>query len=132
MNDEIYSNLLNNRMLNDNNEIAQYERGLELLAATFSENDIVELCSTFDDRTHNTEVMFSAIHLLETLSSELAFENTIVGVVNIYNTSPEWAKIIVYRCLNDEFSIKMIKTILNRLDNKVRDQFINIWDSKVF
>ena len=126
MDNEIYNNLLNNRLLNDNSEIEKYEHALELLAETFSENDIVQLCSTLDDKTHDTEVMFGTIHLLESLSSELSFENTIVGVVNLYNTSPEWAKVIVYRCLNDDFSVKMIKKIISQLDSKIKKQFIEI------
>ena len=126
MDNEIYNNLLNNRLLNDNSEIEKYEHALELLAETFSENDIVQLCSTLDDKTHDTEVMFGTIHLLESLSSELSFENTIAGVVNLYNTSPEWAKVIVYRCLNDDFSVKMIKKIISQLDSKIKKQFIEI------
>ena len=126
MNDVIYKNLLTNRMLRNNYEITIYEYNLELLSENFSENDIIELCSTFEDNTYNSEVMFNAIHLLETLSSESAFENTIIGVVNMFNTSPVWAKIIVYRCLNDESSIQTIKIVYKRLEKKVSEQFKTI------
>lgn len=126
MDNEIYNNLLKNRMLRDNNEIEIYEHNLELLSETFSESDIMELCSTFEDKTHNFEVMFSAIHLLETLSSEKAFENTIIGVVSLHDTSPEWSSIIVYRCLNDDFSVQMIKKVYSRLEKKVSSQFEKI------
>lgn len=123
LNNDIYSNLLESRMLRDNDEIEKYEHNLELLAESFNERDIIELCSTFEDKTHNSEVMFGAVHLLETLSSELAFENTIKGVVSLYNSSPEWANIIIYRCLNDEFSVQMIKKVYSRLGNKISSQF---------
>ncbi|WP_248403638.1 Imm30 family immunity protein [Butyrivibrio fibrisolvens] len=91
--------------------------------SVFSEEDIVNLCSTFEDKTQNSEVMFGAIHLLESLSSESAYENTIIGVVNLYTFSPGWAKIIVYRLLNDEFSVQMIKCIYNRIDKDVCAKF---------
>ena len=111
MNKEIFMNLMNNRMLRDNDEIEGYERNLETLAGSFSEEDIIELCLTFDDKTQSAEIMYSAIHLLETLSSKLAFEKTIIGVVRMFETSPDWASIITYRCLNDEFSVQMIKDV---------------------
>ena len=121
--DEIFENLLNNRMLSNDTEIKNYEYNLELLSADFSEEDIIELCSTFEDRTCNSEIMFSAIHLLETLSSELAYEDTIIGVGNMLNSAPEWANIIVYRILNDNASVQMIKKIYNRLDKNIFDKF---------
>ena len=126
MQKEIYANLYNNRMLIDNNEIETYERNLELLSDSFTEEDIVELCSTFEDKTQNVEVMFGAIHLLETLSSEKVFEYTIKGVVKMSYTSPEWANVIIYRCLNDEFSVHMINKVKNRLDIKTSDRFREI------
>lgn len=126
MDNEIYNNLLKNRMLRDNNEIEIYEHNLKMLSETFSEGDIMELCSTFEDKTHIFEVMFNAIHLLETLSSEKAFENTIIGVVSLRDTSPEWSSIIVYRCLNDDFSVQMIKKVYSRLEKKVSSQFKKI------
>lgn len=70
--------------------------------------------------------MFSAVHLLETLSSEIAFENTIKGVVSMSNSSPEWANIIIYRCLNDEFSVQIIKKVYSRLENKISSKFKKI------
>ena len=123
MNVSIYNNLKNNRMLKNDAEIKQYEHGLELLSSNFSEDDIIDLCLAFDDNTNNHEVMFGAIHLLETLSSELAYINTIIGVVNMFSTSPMWAKTILYRILNDEASVQMIKRINSRLENKTYENF---------
>lgn len=126
MNNSIYNNLIECRFLSDCEEIEKYEQNLELLSESFSEKDIVELCLTFEDTTHNSEVMFGAIHLLETLSSELAYEETIKGVVKMYESSPEWAKIIIYRILNDDFSLQMIKKVYCRLQNIIKIQFDNI------
>ena len=126
MKKDILTNLYNNRLLKDNKEIEIFEENLEILSETFTEEDIIELCSILDDRTENVEVMFGAIHLLETLSSEKAFENTIKGVVEMFNKSPEWANIIIYRCLNDEFSVQMINQVKDRLNIKTVEKFKEI------
>ncbi len=123
MKDEIFKNLYNNRMLSTNTEIENYEYNLDLLSESFSEEDIIMLCTTFDDKTCDSEVMFGAIHLLESLSSELAYENTIIGVTNMYISSPEWAKIIIYRILNDEFSVQMVNHICNRIEKNICEKF---------
>ena len=52
------------------NKFLLVEDNLEKLAETFTETDIIELCSVFDDKTNDSEVMFGAIHLLETLSTK--------------------------------------------------------------
>ncbi len=126
MKDQIYTELFDNRMLSTDIEIEKFEHNLELLSVDFSEEDIIGLCLTFEDKTRNSEVMFGAIHLLETLSSDLAYENTIKGVVNMFNSSPEWAKIIMYRILNDELSVQMIKKIYNRFDKNISEKFKHI------
>lgn len=129
MKDEIFKKLYNNRMLSNNIEIETYEYNLNLLSESFSETDIIELCSTLEDNTCDTEIMFGAIHLLESLSSELAYKNLIIGVVNIYKSSPEWANIITYRLLNDDFSVQMIKDIYNRLDKNNGKKFKEILET---
>ena len=123
MQKEIYTNLYDNRLLKNNEEIEIFEENLELLSETFTEEDIIELCSVFDDKTQDVEVMFGAIHLLETLSSEKAFENTINGVVEMSYKAPEWSNIIICRCLNDEFSVQMISKVQNKVDIKTYDRF---------
>ncbi len=103
-----------------------FEECLNQLADDFKVNDIVELCQILDDNTMEYEVMFGVIHLLETLSSEEAFVGTIMGVVKIKKHSPIWAKTIVYRCLNDAFSIEMINKILPTLHKEIKDGFYDL------
>lgn len=129
MKDEIFKDLYDNRMLSNNSEIEKYEHNLNELLTNFSEEDIIRLCLTFEDKTQNSEVMFGAIHLLESLSSELAYKNTIIGVVNMYISAPEWANIIIYRLLNDEFSVQMIKCIYNRIGKNISVKFKQILET---
>ena len=123
MRKDIYTELYESRFLSDSSEIEIFEKCLELLSEDFTEDDIGELCSIFEDRTCNAEVMFGAVHLLETLSSETAFENTVRGVVEMSRTSPEWAETIICRCLNDDFSVRMINRIKNRPDAETWKRF---------
>ena len=123
MDKNLYSKLYNSRMLKDNQECETFLQSIDLLAETFCEDDITELCTIFDDKTNDSEIMFSAIHLLETLSSETAFINTINGLLILNQTSPEWTSIIIYRCLNDDFSIQMIKKVYTNLSADVIAQF---------
>jgi hypothetical protein len=53
----------------------------------------------------------------------LAYEYTIIGVVNMFTHSSEWAKTIIYRILNDRFSVQMIKKIYKRFDKIVNAKF---------
>lgn len=126
MKKEIYTALYGNRLMRNDGEIETFERNLELLAETFTEEDIIELCSVLDDGTQNEEVMFGAVHLLETLSSETAFENIIRGIAKTSCASPEWADTIICRCQNDEFSVQMINRLKNRLDRKIYDRFTEL------
>lgn len=123
MKKEVFEKLRNSRFLNNATEIGIFEDNLEKLAETFTETDIIELCSVFDDKTNDSEAMFGAIHLLETLSSELAFENTIKGVVLMRKEAKEWSNIIIYRCLNDDYSVSMIKSVYKNLDKDIIDSF---------
>lgn len=138
MNQELYTTLYENRLLKNVTEVTIFEKNLNKLAENFKEEDIVELCEILDDNTKDREVMFGVIHLLETLSSENAFRNTIEGIVKIKNHSPEWAKTIMYRCLNDLFSIEMINKILSTLPKAIKDSFyellmeINAEDEQIF
>lgn len=119
----IYNNLWANRLLKNSNEIAIFEDNLTKLAETFNENDIIELCQILDNKTDDSEVMFGIIHLLETLSTEQALINTVIGVVKMKSMSPEWANIIIYRCLNDEYCVGMIREIYVTLDDEIRTEF---------
>ena len=109
--------------MKNSNEIAIFEENLIELTENFGEDDIIELCQILDDKTDDSEVMFGIIHLLETLSTKQAFINTVIGVVKMKSRSPEWAKIIIRRCLNDEYSAKMLKEIYAILDDEIRIEF---------
>ena len=119
----ILNNLYENRLLRNSREIEIFENSLAMLNPIFEEKDILQVCEVLDDKTSNPEIMFNIIHLIETKSSEMAFLYTINSVVNIRYKSPDWAKIIIYRCLNDSFSREMLKVVSLKLDKDTRESF---------
>ncbi|SDA73447.1 Immunity protein 30 [Butyrivibrio sp. INlla18] len=129
MKNEIIDALKQNRLLRNQKEIRIFENALERLAFDYSEDDIAEICEIFDDDTNDTEVMFGMVHLLETISTKKAYLNTIYGIVSMYKKAPEWAKTILYRCLNDDCSVEMIKQLYTNLPQKIKISFSEILET---
>ena len=123
MEKEILRALRNSGMMRNASEIETYESNLETLSETFSDDDVAELLSTFEDDTENEEVMFGAVHLLETLSSEKAFGNLVKGTASLFRKSPEWAMTIIRRCLNDEVSVPALASALKKVDAETAEGF---------
>lgn len=124
MEKDLINQLYNNRLLRNRQESEKFEEGLDLISEVVQEDDISKLCSIFDDNTMDDEVMFGLVHLIEIFSSEKAFEFTVLGIGKMIKTSPNWAKIIIYRCLNDDFSRKMLKNAIDNADKDLK-QIIN-------
>ena len=103
-----------------------FENGLNVLSQEIKEDDIFEICKIFDDNTKDDEVMFRLIHLMELFSSEKAFELTVLGLSNMLTTALNWAKIIIYRCLNDDFSKSMLKETIKNVEPKAQQKVVSL------
>lgn len=126
MKKELLNQLYSNRLLRNTEELVKFEEYLSVASEIAKEDDIIELCSVFDDNTMDDEVMFGLIHLIETFSSERAFELTILGVSNMMKNAFNWAKIIMYRCLNDDFSRGMLKNAISFVDIQTRQIIVSM------
>ena len=122
MEKELINQLYNNRLLRNRQEIEKFEEGLDMASEAIQEDDISELCSIFDDNTMDDEVMFGLVHLIEIFSSEKAFKSTVLGIGKMIKISPYWARIIIYRCLNDDFSRKMLKNAIDNADTDLKQK----------
>lgn len=116
MKEELLVKLYENRLLASDDEFNTFELALASLAELVDETDIPELCNVLDDNTEDEEVLFGIVHLMEKFSSLEAFVLTVVGLSKIAKKSPRWAKIVLYRCLNDEGSREMLKKALQKAD----------------
>ena len=116
MHEKLQEQLYNNRLLRTKEEFENFEKSLNELSEVIEENDIPELCMIFDDKTEDDEVMFGLLHLIESFSSEKAFRLTIMGVSQMLENAGNWAKIVIYRCLNDDCSRAMFKKAMESVD----------------
>ncbi|NBI73545.1 hypothetical protein D3Z50_21495 [Clostridiaceae bacterium] len=114
--ERLLEQLYNNRLLRTKEEFENFEKGLNELSEVIEENDIPKLCMIFDDETKDDEVMFGLLHLIESFSSEKAFRLTVMGVSQMLENTKNWAKIIIYRCLNDNYSRTMLKKAIESVD----------------
>lgn len=126
MKKKLIQELYKNRLLNTTYELEKFEESLNAISEVIQEEDILDLCRVFDDNTKDDEVMFGLIHLIEVFSSKKAFELTVLGVVNMTTSAPNWAKIIIYRCLNDDFARNMLKEVISIVDTKVQQEIISL------
>lgn len=117
---KLIEELYKNRLLNTKEEFEKFEESLNAISEVIQEEDILDLCKVFDDNTSDDEVMFELIHLIEMFSSERAFQLTVLGVANMMTSAPNWAKIIIYRCLNDDFSRNMLKKAISLVETQVQ------------
>lgn len=126
MKKKIIEELYKNRLLNTNKEFEKFEESLNEISEMIQEEDILDLCKVFDDNTRDDEMMFGLIHLIEMFSSERAFELTVLGVVNMMTSAPNWAKIIIYRCLNDDFARNMLRKAISHVEFQVQQSIISL------
>lgn len=117
---KLIDKLYENRLLDTDEKIEIFEEVLDKLAEDFQEEYIADVCRVFDNNTREQEMMFGLIHLIEAFSSERAFELTVLGVANMTETAVEWAKIIMYRCLNHTPSRKMLKKAISVSEEKTQ------------
>lgn len=116
MMEKLINELYENRLMNTDEEVEKFEEISCKLFEVMQEDDILALCRVFDDNTNDHEMMFGLVHLIETFSSEKAFQLTVSGIADMNVTAPEWAKIIVYRILNHAPSRQMFKKAVGASD----------------
>lgn len=126
VNIEKYEEMLKNtRKLRDETEVELYEKTIEEICSTQRAEYVLNLCSGFDDKTEDGEVMFGLVHAVEELGGEDGLYWIAMGVERMWRNK-EWCKILLYRILNsDEDRIKYPE-VINRLPWRERDRNISL------
>lgn len=123
---DIYlKNLYNNRLMENEKEIQEFEVSLSKILEYRDVSTISGLCLALDDDTEQFEVMFGLVHAIESL-----YEHSIdEGLKLITNTIPrilnnaiEWIEILHYRILNHPQVRLAYGQILTEIDVKTADQ----------
>lgn len=126
MKDELLKKLYESRKIASDEEFKVFDETLSEISELVTEEDIPTLCNILDDLTEDEEVLFGIVHLIEKFDSQEAFNLTVIGIKNIAKSSPRWAKIILYRCLNDNFSRSMLKNALSLVDSNANEEVIRL------
>lgn len=119
----------NNRLLQNQKEISEFEEALGNLVRLEDTSIIGELCMAFDDDTEQYEIMFGLVHGIEQLYKENIEEGLYliaVAAPKVIDRGREWMEILHYRILNNEQVRGVYGNILSKLDVNRRDVLIKL------
>lgn len=122
---KVYSN----RLLQNQEEIIEFEQALGKLISSEDVSIIGDLCMGFDDDTEKYEVMFGLVHGIEKLYKERIEEglNLIaLAVPRVINRAKEWMEVLHYRILNHEQVRITYGKVLAKIDIKTKEVIINL------
>ena len=120
--------LKNNRLLRDENEVEKFEKSIENILKMEDVNHIEILCQGFDDLTENDEVMFGLIHAIESydqiVSSDISLRVLANSIPKMLPHAKEWLKILHKRILNHEPSRNIYKEIIPTLNIEIQKYIV--------
>lgn len=108
-------NLINSRRLSSDNEYNMFERALRELQGNLEVEDIGDVCGAFFDETHDDEVMFGLIHLIEGLRG-VEYLREIAMCTPKMRDAHEWAMTLNKRIINSQEFFKMYISVIDSLD----------------
>lgn len=120
--------LYDNRIMDSDEEFELFEDAMANLADIADIKDIPMLCTAFDDRTKESEVMFGLIHLIEDFDEEKSVEYIVQGILKIMDYAYDWAMILTRRILNSENDRKVYRMVLSQLDDVYKEIIFALLD----
>lgn len=118
-----------NRLLQNQEEISEFEQALDNLTSLGDVSIIGDLCMGFDDDTDKYEVMFGLVHGIEHLYKERIEEGLsliALAVPRVVDNAKEWMEILHYRILNNEQVRLTYGKVLSKLDVKTKEIIVNL------
>ncbi|MEC0715375.1 Imm30 family immunity protein [Bacillus licheniformis] len=116
--------LYDNRFLENENEIQEFEESLAKVIDYGDVSAISELCLAFDDDTEQFEVMFGLVHGIERLyknNIEEGLTYIAKAIPKILNQGEEWIEILHYRILNHPEVRLAYRNVLSKQDPSIVD-----------
>ena len=120
-------NLMDSRTLNSDSECELFEKSIQNLQGNISLNDIENLLKVFYDETNNDEIMFSLIHLIETLRGE-DYLKKIAIFSPLMTDAHEWAMTLNKRILNSQTFFEMYTDIIKSLNSDSKKKILALLD----
>ena len=108
-------NLITSRRLSSDNEYNMFERALRELQGNLEVEDFGDVCGAFFDETHDDEVMFGLIHLIEGLRG-VEYLREIAMCTPKMRDAHEWAMTLNKRIINSQEFFKMYISVIDSLD----------------
>jgi hypothetical protein len=118
--------LQKSRLLRNSLEVRDFESAIENIVSLKDYSLIKDLCTGFDDKTENHEVMFGLVHVIEDFEGEEGLFEMVNAVPSMLSHAKEWATILNYRVLNHEPSRELYIQVLKKVDVQVKNTFIQI------
>lgn len=115
--------LKENRLMQTEQEINNFESALAEIANNFNEEDLPEYHLILDDKCQHPEVMFGLVHFLESVELEKQLEAFIKVIPQLIIDAPEWTRVLHERILNDKFARDTYQKLL-QIFNKQQPHFI--------
>ena len=113
--------LQSNKLMRSHEEVEAFEYALAEIAREPKVADLVDLHLVFDDNCHHEEVMFGLIHFLESFETEMILSAFIQAMPKMLTQAREWVLILHYRILNDDFTLRVYKSLLASAEVHYRD-----------
>lgn len=114
------------RLLRNTSEVNDFESAIENIVSLNDAKFIRDLCTGFDDKAEDSEVMFGLIHAIEDFEGEESLIETAKAIPYMLPHAKEWAVILNYRILNHEPSRKLYIEALKKVDASVRGTIVEI------
>ncbi|MFP7476946.1 Imm30 family immunity protein [Terribacillus saccharophilus] len=114
--------LQNNRLMENETEIHKFEVSLSKVHELDDISVIQDLCLAFDDNTHQFDIMFSLVHVIEHLYRNNVKEGlTLIAksISKITKQATEWIEILHYRILNHPQVRLIYREVLYQIDTDI-------------
>ena len=109
------------RIMQDKDEVRQFEEALEALASSGDPSVLPSLYAAFDDSTQQQEVMWGLIHAVEVFEAEDSLREMARAIPEIHLRAKEWIRTMHFRILNDAQYTQIYKQVLKSLSHDVRE-----------
>lgn len=122
-NQALIKQLYDARKLSSNEEFELFEDAIEKLWDNITVDDVYEICKAFYDDTHDDEVMFGMIHLIEQLVGEDYLKCIAISTPKMTEAN-EWALTLNERILNSEKYFNMYVDVIKSLESGYKEKIL--------
>ena len=110
--------LKENRLMQTEQEVNNFESALAEIANNFNEEDLPEYHLILNDECQHPEVMFSLVHFLESVELEKQLEAFVKVIPQLMIDASEWTRVLHERILNDKFACESYQKLLGTVNRQ--------------